>query len=77
MSIDKRIYDFIIILLECFFILMFLGSFLPKFLDYVFYNFINKPNIYDNSIFVNNLVYKNIDILHNYIVVFNSFLGLW
>jgi hypothetical protein len=77
MSIDKKIYDFTIILLECFFILMFLGLFLPRFLDYIFYNFINKPNVYDNSIFVNNLVYKNIDILHNYITVFNTFLGLW
>lgn len=77
MSIDKKVYDFAILLLECFFILIFLGLFLPRLLEYIFYNFINKPNVYDNSIFVNNLVYKNIDILHNYIVVFNTFLGLW
>lgn len=77
MNIDEKTYDFTITVLKCFFILIFLGLFLPKLLDYVFYNFINKPNVYDNSILVNNLVHRNIDILHNYIIVFNKFLGLW
>ncbi|AKN34043.1 endonuclease III [Clostridium carboxidivorans P7] len=77
MNIDEKIYDFIITVLKCFFILIVLGLFLPKLLDYVFYNFINKPNVYDNSILVNNLVHRNINILHNYIIVFNKFLGLW
>ncbi|WPC40890.1 endonuclease III [Clostridium sp. JS66] len=77
MNIDEKMYDFTITVLKCFFILIVLGLFLPKLLDYVFYNFINKPNIYDNSILVNNLVHRNIDILNNYIIVFNKFLGLW
>ncbi|AKA70106.1 hypothetical protein [Clostridium scatologenes] len=77
MNIDEKTYDFAITVLKCFFILIVLGLFLPKLLDYVFYNFINKPNVYDNSILVNNLVNRNIDILHNYIIVFNKFLGLW
>lgn len=77
MNIDHKMYDFTITVLKCFFILIVLGLFLPKLLDYVFYNFINKPNVYDNSILVNNLVHRNIDILHNYIIVFNKFLGLW
>lgn len=77
MNIDREAYDFIITVLKCFFILIVLGLFLPKLLDYVFYNFINKPNVYDNSILVNNLVHRNVDILHNYIIVFNKFLGLW
>ncbi|NMM61350.1 endonuclease III [Clostridium sp. P21] len=77
MNANKEVYDFIVTLLKCFFILMFLGLFLPRLLDYIFYNFINKPNVYDNSILVNNLVHGNIYILHNYIIVFNKFLGLW
>lgn len=74
---SKKICDFIIILLECFLILMFFGLVLPKFLDCIFYNFINKPNVYDNSILVHNLVYKNMNIINKYIDVFKRFLELW
>lgn len=66
---------FIIIMLKCFFILVFFGLFLPRFLDYLLYNFISKPNVYDNSIFVHSLVRRNLDIIYNYIYVFENFLG--
>lgn len=76
MSIDKEFGDFIIVLLKCFLILIFFGLLLPKVLDYILYYFISKPNVYDNSILVNNIVNKNLDIIYKYITVFNDFLRL-
>lgn len=72
---NQEFGEFAIIVLKCFFILVFFGFFLPKFLDYLLYNFISKPNAYDNSIFVNSLVRRNLDIIYNYIYVFERFLG--
>jgi hypothetical protein len=74
MGIDKEFVDFIIISLKCFFVLVFFGLILPRFLDYFLYNFINKPNTYDNSILVYNIVHKNLDIIYNFRNVFNTFL---
>lgn len=76
MSIDKEFGGFIIVLLKCFLILIFFGLLLPKVLDYILYYFISKPNVYDNSILVNNIVNKNLDIIYKYITVFNDFLRL-
>lgn len=76
MVINEELGDFIIVLLKCFLILIFLGMVLPKVLDYILYYFISKPNIYDNSILVNNIVNKNLDIIYKYITVFNDFLRL-
>lgn len=76
MSESKEFGNFMIAVLKCFFILFFFGLFLPKFLDYILYNFIIIPNVYDNSIFVHNLVRKNLDIIYNYIYVFQRFLGI-
>lgn len=73
---NREFGDFIITLLKCFFILFFFGLFLPEFLDYILYNFIIRPNVYDNSIFVHNLVRRNLDIIYNYIYVFQRFLGI-
>lgn len=75
MSENKEFADFSITVLKCFFILFFFGLFLPRFLDYVLCNFIIRPNGYDNSIFVHNLFRKNLDIIYNYIYVFQRFLG--
>lgn len=76
MVINEELGDFIIVLLKCFLILIFLGMVLPKVLDYILYYFISKPNVYDNSILVNNIVNKNLDIIYKYITVFNDFLRL-
>lgn len=76
MAIGEELGNFIIVLLKCFFILIFLGLVLPKVLDYILYYFISKPNVYDNSILVNNIVNKNLDIIYKYITVFNDFLRL-
>lgn len=75
-GIDKEFGDFIIVLLKCFFILIFFGLLLPRVLDYILYYFISTPNVYDNSMLVNNIVNKNLDIIYKYITVFNEFLRL-
>ena len=74
MIIGKELGDFIIILLKCLLILIFFGLLLPRFLDYILYYYISKPNVYDNSILVHNIVNKNLDIIYKYITVFNEFL---
>lgn len=74
MSIDKEFADFIIVVLKCFFILVFFGLLLPKLLEFILYYYICKPNVYDNSILVHNIVNKNLDIIYNYITVFKEFL---
>lgn len=74
MCIDKEFGDFIIVLLKCFLILIFFGLLLPKVLDYILYYVISKPNVYDNSILVHNIVNKNLDIIYKYITIFNEFL---
>jgi len=76
MSIDKEFGDFIIVLLKCFLILIFFGLLLPRFLDYILYYFISKPNVYDNSILVTNIINKNFDIISKYITIVNDFLKL-
>lgn len=74
MILDEQKSNFIIEVLKCFFILVFLGMFLPKFIDLVIYNLVVKSHSYDNSIFVYNIFSKNIDIIYNYITVFNEFI---
>jgi hypothetical protein len=76
MSIDKEFGDFIIVLLKCFLILIFFGLLLPRLLDYILYYFISKPNVYDNSILVTNIINKNFDVISKYITIVNDFLKL-
>lgn len=74
MIFNEEKSNFIIGVLKCFFILIFFGIFLPKFIDVILYNFIIKPHSYDNSILVNGIFSRNIDLIYNYISVFNQFL---
>lgn len=74
MIINKEFVDFIIVVLKCFFILIFFGLLLPRLLDFILYNYICRPNVYDNSVLVHNIVNKNLDIIYNYITVFKEFL---
>lgn len=74
MILDEKKAQFIISILRCFFILVFFGIFLPKFIDFILYNFVIKPHSYDNSIFVYSIFTKNMDIVYNYTIVFNEFL---
>ncbi|MBC2580343.1 endonuclease III [Clostridium sp. DJ247] len=74
MTMNSEVTEFIIVVLKCFAVMMFWGMILPKLLDYFIYNFINKPNIYDNSILVYNIFHKNLNFLNYYIDVFDEFL---
>ena len=74
MIFNEQESNFIIGVLKCFFILIFFGIFLPKFIDSILYNFIIEPHSYDNSILVNGIFSKNVDLIYNYINVFNEFL---
>ncbi|PRR86528.1 hypothetical protein CLLU_03290 [Clostridium luticellarii] len=74
MILNEKEYNFIIGVLKCFFILIFFGMFLPRCIDLILYNFIVKPHSYDNSIFVNSIFSRNIDLIYNYINIFNEFL---
>jgi hypothetical protein len=74
MIFNEQKLDFIIGVLKCFFILIFLGLFLPKFMDFILYNFIVEPHSHDNSILVSGIFNKNIELIYNYINIFNEFL---
>ncbi|WP_368487816.1 endonuclease III [Clostridium sp. BJN0013] len=74
MILDEQKSSFIIEVLKCFLILVFFGMFLPKFIDLIIYNLVVKSHSYDNSIFVYSIFSKNIDIIYNYITVFNEFI---
>jgi hypothetical protein len=64
----ENVIEFISLILRCFLVLIIFGMLLPKIIDGVLYYFY-KTNIYDNSIFVNFLVDKNMKILYNYIYI--------
>lgn len=74
MILNEQRSNFIIEVLKCFFILIFFGMFLPRFIDVVIYNLVVKFHSYDNSVFVYGIFSKNIDIIYNYITVFNEFI---
>lgn len=65
---------FIVTIFKCFLILVLFGIFLPKFLDYMLYYFMIKPDMYQNSLFVYSAYNKNIILLYNFAVVFNEFI---
>lgn len=64
----------IIKVVKCFFILLFFGEIFPFALDIFFYYFVDKVAVYDNSVLVYNIINRNIDILYNYIYIFQEFL---
>jgi hypothetical protein len=67
------IKKFLIIYTECFIIIFIMGGVLPNILDYVL-NYFYKSVIYENSILVGNELIKPLEILYNYIYIFNSIL---
>jgi hypothetical protein len=74
MSKRKNVLEFLYLILKCFLVLFLLGFLLPKLIDGALYYFY-KTNIYDNSIFVNFLVDKNMKILYNYIYIIKKIIG--
>lgn len=67
------IKKFLIIYAECFIIIFVMGGVLPNIIDYVL-SYFYKPGIYENSILVGNELIKPLEILYNYIHIFNSIL---
>lgn len=61
-------------IVKCFLILLFFGEIFPFILDMLFYYFVDKVAVYDNSVLVYNIINRNIDILYNYIYIFQEFL---
>lgn len=59
--------------LKCFIILIVIGIFMPKVVDYLLQNLITNTKIYRNSIVVYKLVDNNYKLVYNYILTFYLF----
>jgi hypothetical protein len=70
----KEMVDFLITVLKCFFILLVLGMFLPRIVDFILYKLINKYNNYDNYLFVNSVLKSNYNVISGYGNCFRSLL---
>lgn len=70
---NKELWHFVMITIKCFIILMVLGIFLPKAMDYLFQSLIDNTKIYKNSIVVYKLVDNNYKLVYNYILTFYLF----
>jgi hypothetical protein len=66
----KELLLFVMLTIKCFVILLVIGVFLPKAVEFLLHNLINNTTIYKNSIFVNKLVDKNYKLAYNYILTF-------
>jgi len=63
---------FIILYLECFIIIFFMGAVLPDILEQVLNYFYNKSGSYQNSILVGAQINKPLEIICRYKYIFNS-----
>lgn len=71
---EKDIKLFLIIYIECFFILIFFGEVLPRILELVLNNYYNNPEFHKNSILVGREVNKGLQFIYNYMKTFKLFL---
>ena len=69
----EDLWDFVILTIKCFVILIVIGIFLPKAVDYLLQNLIDNTKIYRNSVVVYKLVDKNYKLVYNYILTFYLF----
>jgi len=69
----KDLLYFAMLILKCFIILIIVGIFMPKTVDYLLENLINNTNIYKNSVIVYKLVDNNYKLVYNYILTFYLF----
>jgi len=69
----KGLGHFLILTIKCFAILLVIGIFLPKAVDYLLQYLIVNTKIYKNSIMVYNLVDNNYKLVYNYILTFYLF----
>lgn len=69
----KDLFHFLILSIKCFIILIVMGIFLPKFVDYSLSRLINNPKRYINSVMVYKLVDNNYKLVYNYVLTFYLF----
>ncbi|HEY5587644.1 MAG TPA: endonuclease III [Candidatus Paceibacterota bacterium] len=70
---NKELWRFVMLTIKCFVILLVIGIFLPKAVDYLLQSLIDNTRIYKNSIFVYKLVDKNYKLIYNFILTFYLF----
>ncbi|MEG0132674.1 MAG: hypothetical protein RR891_10130 [Clostridium sp.] len=64
------IRKFIVIYVECFFVIIIMGSVLPNVLEYILNHFYEYNHIHQNSILVGGQVSKPLQIIYKYIYTF-------
>ncbi|MBK5240749.1 endonuclease III [Clostridium sp.] len=69
----KELWNFTILTVKCFIILLAMGILMPKAVDFLLHNLINNTEIYKNSIAVYKLVDLNYKLVYNYILKFYLF----
>ena len=69
----KDMQHFVVLTIKCFVILIVIGIFLPKAVDYLLQNLISNTKIYKNSVVVYKLVDNNYKLVYNYILTFYLF----
>lgn len=69
----EDLFHFLLLTIKCFIILIVLGVFLPKFVDYSLERLINDTRIYKNSVVVYKLVDNNYKLVYNYVLTFYLF----
>ena len=70
---NKDVLHFVMLTIKCFTILLIIGIFMPRVVDYLLENLINNTKIYKNSVVVYNLVDNNYNLVYNYILTFYLF----
>lgn len=73
---SRRKFDFVILLLKCYLIILTLGLILPKLIDIILRIILNKYINHRNSVFVFNLINHNELLVCRYIYIFESFFRL-
>lgn len=70
---NSELWHFIILTIKCFVVLLVIGIFLPKALDYLLQSLTDNTKNYKNTIFVYKLVDKNYRLVYNYVLTFYLF----
>ena len=70
----KEVKTFLIIYLECFFILLLFGEILPKIIEQVLYYYYNNPELHKNSILVGSEIKVGSNFIYNYMRIFKLFI---
>lgn len=69
----EDLLHFAMLTIKCFIILIVIGIFLPRFVDYSLQNLISNTKVYRNSVVVYKLVDNNYKLIYNYILTFYLF----